>query len=244
MICKNCGNVAHANYCSHCGQKTDLRPLNFSYLVNELSENVFQLQRGFFFTVKSLFTAPGKSINAYLKGRRKQYFKPVSYLFLLSTIYLLVTLALGQNTWMGDFISGWLEGVRESGGDIRPIFLWLSEKYAYTALLLIPIFSLASYLAFLKFKKTYVEHIVINAYITGQQAIIYSVFAALGFFIESEYLEMLPFLVSVSYNIWTYYQLFQKGNRVLNILRSLLTYLLYLILSTGIFISIFLLTKL
>ncbi len=243
MICKNCGNVAHANYCSHCGQKTDLPTLDFSYLIKELSENVFQLQRGFFFTVKNLFVAPGKSINAYLKGQRKPYFKPISYLFLLSTIYLLVTLALGENTWMGDFISGWLEGVRENGEEASPLILWMSEKYAYTALLLIPVFSLASYLSFFKYKKTYVEHIVINAFITGQQAIIYSIFAGLGVFMESEYWEILPFLVSMTYNIWAYYQLFDRGNRILNILRSLLTYILYLILSAGIFIFIFLLMK-
>jgi hypothetical protein len=244
MNCKNCGQAAPSRYCSYCGQKTNPGRLDVKYLIREVSENVFQLQHGFFFTVKKLFTAPGKSIHAYLNGQRKPYFKPISYLFLLSTVYFLITLALDQNTWMGDFISGWLRGIEEDGGKAQPYVIWLSEKYAYTTLLLIPIFSLASYLSFFKYKKTYVEHIVINAYITGHQAIIYTTFALGVYFFEFQLLEMLPFLLSISYNIWVFYQLFDTGGRVLNILRSVLTYVLYLLFSASIFILFFLLSKL
>jgi hypothetical protein len=243
MICKNCGNVAVGNYCNNCGQKTDIDRLNFSYLLKEITDSFFQLNYGFFYTLRELFIAPGKSITEFLNGKRKKYFKPVSYLFILSTVYFLVTIAVDQRTWMGDFIAGWNEGSREKDAEIQLIFIWFSENYAYSTLLLVPIFSLASYLLFFRFKKNYIEHIVINSYITGQQAILYSLFAVVGLVIENKLLEIAPFAASVSYNIFVYYKIFDEGNRVINILRSIGTYIIYLILSAGVFILAFLISK-
>lgn len=75
---------------------------------------------------------------------------------------------------------------------------WLLANYAYATLLLIPVFSLASYLAFFNYHKTYLEHLVINAYITSQQAIFYTVFVLAGTVIDSEIVEQVSLLVVVS----------------------------------------------
>lgn len=243
MICKNCGNTAEGNYCNNCGQKTNLCRLNFSYLVSEITDSVFQIHYGFFYTLRELFLAPGKSINEYLNGKRKKYFKPLSYLLILSTVYFLLTLAIDEKTWIGDFLSGWNEGRREKDAEIQPILIWFSEKYAYTTLLLIPIFSMASYLSFLRFNKNYIEHIVINSYITGQQAIVYSLFAVVDLIVENKILGIAPFAISASYNIFVYYNIFNVGNRLINILRSIATYIIYLIFVVSIFILIFLLSE-
>lgn len=243
MICKNCGTVASGNYCSNCGQRTDIGRLNFSYLLKEITDSFFQLNHGFFYTLRELFIAPGKSITEFLNGKRKKYFKPISYLFILSTIYFLVTIAIDERTWIGDFISGWNEGSREKDAEVQLILIWFSENYAYSTLFLVPIFSLASYLSFFRLKKNYIEHIVINSYITGQQAILYSLFAVVGLVIENKLLEIAPFAASASYNIFVYYKIFDDGNRVINVLRSIGTYIIYLILSAGVFILFFLISK-
>ncbi|MEM7105251.1 MAG: hypothetical protein AAF502_19085 [Bacteroidota bacterium] len=109
---------------------------------------------------------------------------------------------------------------------------WFSENHAYSTLLLIPVFSLASYLSFFKSGKNYMEHIVVNSYITGHQTIFYALFAVGAKFIESEIVEILSVLTAIAYTFWVFWQLFSEGSRILNIVRSLMTYVLFLILST------------
>ena len=65
-----------------------------------------------------------------------------------------------------------------------------------------------------------------------------SIFAILKKFIGGELFELLPIVIAVSYAIMVFWQLFDKGNRMNILLRSLLTYVLYLMLSLGILIVI------
>ena len=75
------------------------------------------------------------------------------------------------------------------------------------------------------------EHFIINSYTTGQQAIFYSLSALIMTSTGSGIIESLPLLIAVSYTFWVFWQFFTEGNRLSNILRSMLTYILYLIFS-------------
>lgn len=240
MDCKNCGEIVEGNYCSHCGQNSNVGKITISNLLDDLTNNVFQVNRGFFFTVKELFARPGSSIKAYLNGKRKKYIKPITYLLTLSTAYFLISQITGQNTWMDDLISGFSNGAYDSGEgtEVPPILTWFSKNFAYTTLLLLPVFSFASYLSFLGLGRNYLEHFIINSYTTGQQAIFYSLSALIMTSTGSGIIESLPLLIAVSYTFWVFWQFFTEGNRLSNILRSMLTYILYLIFSIGILIMV------
>lgn len=233
MKCKNCGHIVEGEYCNHCGQKSNVGRITLSSLLSELMESVFQMDRGFFYTLIQLFARPGKSIREYLNGQRKKYFKPIAYLITFSTIYFILSKMIGQNTWMDDIIVGFAQG-GSNKKEIPDILTWFSKNYAYTTLLLIPIFSFASFISFWGAGNNYIEHLVINSYTTGQQAIVYSIFAILNKFIGDGPFESLPIVIAVSYVIMVFMQLFNKGNRLKILLLSLLTYVLYLILSSGV----------
>lgn len=240
MNCKNCGEIVEGKYCSHCGQKSNVGKITISNLLNEFSESVFQINRGFFYTLKELLTRPGKSIKEYLNGKRKKHFKPITYVLTLSAIYFLISQISGQNTWMDDLVTGFSNGAYDSGKRIiKPsILIWFLKNFAYTTVLLLPVFSFASYISFLGLRTNYFEHIVLNSYITGQQAIIYLLFTLIKTSIDNEIIELFPTLIAFSYTIWVFWQFFKKGNRIINILRSILTYILYFIFSFGILIII------
>jgi hypothetical protein len=178
---------------------------------------------------------PGNSIKEYLDGRRKIYFKPAAYVLALSTIYFLISQLTDQNTWLSDFLSGWASGTSDTGKETEIPFIltWISNNFAYATLLLLPVFSFASYLSFLGLGRNYFEHFIINSYATGQQAIIYSLFILMRTFIDSEFVEIFPAFIAFSYAVWVFWQVFNEGNRILNILRSILSYILYFIFSTG-----------
>lgn len=238
MNCRNCGRRIDVNFCSHCGQSSKVGRINLSNFLNELSEGVFQINKGFFYTLRVLFVRPGNALQEFLDGKRKNHFKPIAYVLTLSTIYFLITKVTGQSTWIDDLISGWLSGSNDEGEAPRSpaVLTWASKNFAYSSLLLLPVFSLASYWAFYKFGKNYLEHIVINAYITGQQAIFYALFAVIGLVVEVSWLEALPSLIAVSYTFWVFSQLFSGTSRVTNLLRSAMAYLIYMIFSFGIII--------
>ena len=78
MNCKNCGNIVEGEYCNHCGQRSNVGRITLSSLLNELTESIFQIDRGFFYTLTQLFARPGKSIREYLNGKRRKHFKPIA----------------------------------------------------------------------------------------------------------------------------------------------------------------------
>ncbi|MFY0602684.1 MAG: DUF3667 domain-containing protein [Flavobacteriaceae bacterium] len=235
MNCKNCGEKVERQFCGHCGQKSNIDRINLSNFLNEVSESVFQINRGLLFTLKELLVRPGDSIRDFINGKRKKHFKPIAYVLTFSTLYFLISSLAGENTWMNDLISGFSNASSDIGStmEIPPVLTWLGKNFAYATLLLIPIFSLASYVSFLGLGTNYLEHIVINSYITGQQAIFYSVFIIIKLFFDSKILEAIPVLFSVSYAFWAYWQFFSKENGIMIILRSIITYILYLMFSIG-----------
>lgn len=232
MNCKNCNAVVKGKFCSECGQNINVGVLTFGGLLNELSQNIFQVDKGFFFTLKEMFVQPGLSIRNYLSGKRKSHFKPIAYLLILSTIYFLIIKVSGQETWIDNIFSGWTQySAADSDEKIMPPAIrWASDNYAYVTLICIPLFSLTSLVFFRKERATYVEHIVLNSYITGHQALLYSLFAILKYFFNFSILELLPFLISIGYNIWVFNQFFNNSSKIKNTFRIAFTYLLYIIL--------------
>lgn len=232
MICKNCEQTFEGNFCNNCGQNSNVQKINFKYLIEEISNSVLQVNRGILFTVKELFTRPGHSIREFLKGKRKQHYKPLAFVLVISAIYVLFTYLTGTTTFLGEIISGMSDGISRKGQELSKsteILNWLSSNYAYATLILLPIFSSASYLAFINAKYNYFEHLILNFYIAGQQIVIYLIFFALYYATNSEsyILQIVPMALSVMFAFWTFIQFFQSKKLISKILLTILTYILY-----------------
>lgn len=241
MNCKNCNKQIEDNFCAHCGQNTKVDKLNLPNFLTELSDSVFQVNRGLFYTIKKLFTKPGHTIREFLEGKRKEHFKPIAFVLTLSTVYFIVSQISDHPTLIDDFISGISNGGEERGlsTNSSPILKWLSDNYAYTALLLLPIFSFASYLSFLGSGQNYLEHIVINSYITGQQAIFYSFCMVIGVLIKNEDIMVLVAVItSVIFTFWAFSQLYSNSKRIKIALRLLLAYILFWVFTSVFLIAI------
>ncbi len=235
MNCKNCGKVVTEAFCPYCGQSTTVDKINVPNFLKEVSGSLFQINRGLLFTIRELFVRPGLGIRNYLEGKRKPYFKPIAYAFTLSTIYFLITRLFGSETFINAFATGWSNGAtnEEIEGKGIQMLDWFIGNYGYTVLLLLPVFSLASHLAFRKFRLNYLEHMVLNAYITGHQAIFSSIFAVLmGLVGDNDILEIVGLTVSIGYATWVFWQFFSEASRLGILVRTLLTYVLYLLLAT------------
>ncbi len=229
-----CKNNFEGKFCSLCGQNSRVDKLTLTSFLEELSDSIFQVNRGLFFTIKSLFLRPGHSIRGFLSGHRKDYFKPIGFVLLLSTFYFLITKICGSDTLLADAISGFRQGAEDkSNFSHNSIILefstdWLIDNYAYTTLFLIPILSTASFISFLGKGQNYLEHIVINSYIAGQKTIFYSLFTIFDFVIKQVDLGVtLAFILSIAYRFWTFIQFYHTENKIYTSFRLLLTYILF-----------------
>ncbi|MEM9001170.1 MAG: DUF3667 domain-containing protein [Bacteroidota bacterium] len=242
MECKNCGNHFEGQFCNLCGQNIRVDKLTLQNFLEELSDSIFQVNHGLFYTIKCLFVRPGHSIRAFLDGQRKKHVKPIAFVLTLSTVYFLVSQLSDSPTLIDDFLAGYTDRGEEQGffAEKSPILHWLSDNYAYATLLMIPVFSFASYIAFLDLKKNYLEHIVINSFITGQQALFYSFFMVVGVVSKKEDITVLiAVIASISYNYWAYVQCFMEQKKGSVMLRLFLAYFLSAVFfSVALFVAV------
>lgn len=241
--CKNCNQVVEHKFCAHCGQKVSVEALTFTSLFKEMSDNIFQINHGLFFSIKEFTLRPAESVNNYLIGKRKQYLQPIAYAFTLATLFFIVAKLTGDETVVEELFEGYLIGMQETGeaisGTAEKTIKWVSENYAFSILLTVPIFSLASYVGFFNGRKNYLEHLVLNLYITGHQSIIYGISALIGVFAHfGEFREPITVFISVSYALWVLTSFFKQKHIVLRLLQACFVYLfsfmlLALILGAG-----------
>lgn len=215
------------NFCGNCGQNAKVKKINLKYLMDEIPDSLFQVNRGFLYTVKQLTLRPGHSIQEFLEGKRKPYYKPFAFFLITSTVYFLLPYLLDKNTFIDDLLLGFRDGMKENNVSADSGILdWISKNQNYFILLFLPLFSFASYLAFIKSKYNYFEHLVINMYITGYQMIIYLIFSFV--FFEENLLITAPLIIGFVYNFWTFNQLFEDKKIWNKILWLILAYIIFL----------------
>jgi hypothetical protein len=176
IICKNCDNAFEGQFCSHCGQKhyTD-KDKSFKHLADEVLHFLTHFESNFIRTLKTVLTKPGKLSVDYCGGKRKAYYKPISFFLLIVVVYLLFPLARGMNQDMEVYemnnISGSLihqqiiskmEETQLSKEALSGKFHQLSGKTSKVLLLLlIPLCALAISALFFNHKKYAFDYFIL-----------------------------------------------------------------------------------
>lgn len=235
MQCLNCENEFVGAFCNRCGQSNKVKRLNGNYLLSELPNSIFQVNHGLLFTIKALITRPGYSIRDFLDGQRKKYFRPFSFLIVTSTLYVLSHYLSGTNTFLEDIIQGIRNGAEDgaqkaASPQFMQAFNWLNKYQTYLMVFMLPFFSLASYLAFIRSKYNYIEHLVLNCYTTGFQMLIYAILGLV--FIEENVFFLTSFVISIAYNFWVFNQFFKKTKAMVRNILIVISYTLFVILSS------------
>jgi Protein of unknown function (DUF3667) len=237
--CKNCGHKVNGKYCPNCGQSAHTEDINLHYLAHEIQHSLLHVDKGIIYTARELFTRPGYSIREYIEGKRVNHFKPFAYVFLLSTLFSLLVKLSNQANYLDDFLKGMAAGSSDEGDDVNlATFVswinWLNEHYALSILILIPIFSLAVYLVFKRHGYNYVQILILNAFVYGQNTIIFFILHVLQFLIQdfdiTELMNTAKPIIGFIYSTWVYVQFFKKDAPVFAIFKNILSHVLYTIL--------------
>lgn len=144
----------------------------------------FILTKGFFYTVKELFTRPGHSVREYVQGKRVKHFN------YFATIIFLITI--------GYFVKKWAKVdptiLYEDKETVSDLLKVLKDYSKITVFLNVPIISIVSYLFFKKSKQNYTENLVLNMYLLCGTLIISLILTTCLIFSDNKY-----FLIYVNY---------------------------------------------
>ncbi|MEM1320152.1 MAG: DUF3667 domain-containing protein [Bacteroidota bacterium] len=171
--CKSCGAPLAGPFCSQCGQKVITERFTLRKVFGDLLSNLFNLEKGFFHTIKILFVAPEEVIGGYIGGQTKKYYHPIRLLLILLTISALISVSF--SIWehqTGDIIElykeiGLINGPEDEARMVN-IMGFMSKFLTVVPLLLIPFMSAASYLLYKSQKLYYAEHCIANIYVMAQ----------------------------------------------------------------------------
>ncbi len=160
LICKNCSTHFRGNFCSNCGQSARVDKINAAYFLKDIPHSILHVDKGFFFTLKSLISRPGKALKEYLSGKRIKHFRPFAFVVIMSTICTLLINGL-------NFLTNKLYTVNNPGSFLNFRNSFFENYPSLLIFLLIPILSLITWLFFKKNMYNYWEHFLVNTYLAA-----------------------------------------------------------------------------
>ncbi len=239
--CQNCNTPLSGNYCTNCGQSAGTHRINSHFLWHDIQHGLLHLDKGILFTTKELFTRPGHTVREFLNGKRVRHFKPISLVLVLAGIYGFLSHFFHINMLSNNIrLTGSGEKFNQVQEAVAQMSEWLSQHYAVFALIQIPIFSIGTYFAFRKVRYNFIEHLVINAFLTSQRLIVHILaFPLFYVFNETPQLRTIARITDlISYGLifWSLFELFNRFNIIQRILRIALSlfisfFIMFLILA-------------
>jgi len=164
MQCKTCDYSLKPDfrYCPNCGAKVIRKRLTLKNIGQDISFQVFNLDNTLLRTIHHLFSKPQEVIESFIGGTRKRYMNPVSFFAIAITLSGVLFFVL-RNVYHINLTDS---SVGETAtADMNFIF----DYQGLLSYLTMPLYALMTWVLFLDKKKlNYTEHLVANAYITGQ----------------------------------------------------------------------------
>ena len=157
------------------------------------------MDKGFLYNVKNLLLRPQATVEAYIEGRHKGIFNPISFLVLAVTLYLLVDAYVGGEGVSRD---GYSSEVYKAGLEAGR---FLKVYFKYFWILSVAWLSFSTKLVFGKYNIA--EHFAINAFVIGQATLV----GFVGFVFTKIAVLLFNPLIYLSI-LWMTYKIF-KGKR-------------------------------
>lgn len=230
--CLNCNNEVAEKFCGQCGQPANTRRINFHFLWHDLQHGLLHMDKGVLFTAKELFTRPGHSIREFLSGKRVNHFKPFSLIIVLAGIYGFLSHYFHINILSNKVnVTGSGAEVELMRSRIMLVSDWITGHYSVLSFVQIPVFTIATFIAFRKQKYNFMEHLVINTFLGAQKLLIQLLAFPLFYaFKDSDALSSVARITDIIGYLYMYYSFYQLFNvfkpwkRIVHIILCMLLY--------------------
>ncbi|MDB5196692.1 MAG: hypothetical protein JWP88_1063 [Flaviaesturariibacter sp.] len=224
--CPNCEATLQPafDYCPACGQGTHLHRINGKHLAHELLHFFTHADKGIFLLIKELAVRPGVVAREYIAGRRKKYFNPLNFFFIVIGLFVLTITSFHTFQRPSNF-SAQREGVqRISDITTRTRILAKLDRAEeatgfmerYANLVTIVVTPLVAFIFLLFYPRPYnfSEHLIANLYLAGFVGVVFIiVIAPMMSFLPGSYSLLgigIYFLFMITYRSVAYYQFIGK----------------------------------
>ncbi len=230
--CLNCEHAFEGNYCPNCGQNVKTGRVSWSCIKHDI-QYFFHFEETLNFTMAQLLVRPQKVIHEFLAGKHQKYFGPFSTALSAAGLYVLIyqITKIDSLSILNQMIY-FLDSVIYSGKLTFPD--WITDYYAFTELIIfIPIFSIASFIAFKNASLTFTEHIAANAFFSAQRILVGILTFPFLLLVQQEvlagFINIIIGFLEGGITIWAYVMFFRKYNLIQCFLRiSLMLILVFL----------------
>lgn len=167
IVCKNCNHSFSKNYayCPHCGQAATIHRLNFHQVSHHIMHAFIHADKGVLLLFKELSYKPGIVARAYIEGKRKKYYDPFSFLVLMVAIALFFILKFESLTITH----------KNLNFDKAELLHFAFKYFNVFIFAMCPVNAFIIWLFFRKYNKSYIENLVLSAYISGQTMFFYCI---------------------------------------------------------------------
>lgn len=222
--CLNCNQTVDNNFCPHCGQNAAIQRFSLKqFFLNDLVNNLLNIDKGFFYTIKELITRPGHSIREYIEGKRVNHFNYLTFVILIITIGHIVgnisEIKLIDTTY---YFS--------KDKDLITDFDRITSAYPKLFILIrVPFLALFTLLFFKKSKKNFTEHLILNVYKVCGELIIAITFTLIAIVIRAnhsmDFIFTVVGILTFVFSVWYYFQFFSAFgySKISLLIRSVLT---------------------
>ncbi|MEE9431818.1 MAG: hypothetical protein V3V16_12295 [Melioribacteraceae bacterium] len=153
MKCSVCSNEINKKYCSKCGQYFKNEKITSRSILKDLFENIFSLEKSFVENIKLGLLKPKLLVSNYWNGFRGYHYSPSKFLAIASLFFLF------QIMLTNDFF-----GIR--------VVSKVSQQFTLLIFNIV-LLSFLSFTVYLKYKKSFVEHLMLNIYNVSLWSIIF-----------------------------------------------------------------------
>lgn len=212
--CLNCGFETNGNFCSNCGQKTNIHRITFKHFIfHDLIHGLFHFDKGMLFTAKESLIRPGKAAIDYIEGKRIRYYN----------VFYLILVIIGLNLFLSTSYDHLSEIYTPEISDIvsndlgEKIEQFFSDYAKVIIFSFVPLFAINGYVLFRKRKLNLSEHFII-AGITFLGILLVNTFSSIISFLDftiyfgflSDIVSFTSILAILLIPIYSYYQTFKS----------------------------------
>jgi hypothetical protein len=211
--CRNCGAVPGSRYCGECGEPTYRGPLTAAQLAARLWQGVVDLDRGFLHTVRQLTIRPAAAVGDYLEGRSSRYTNPLRYLVVSAALTTLGMLATGAFEHFGEMETTLpSDAPEEARRFIVGLELLMTRYFNLLTIAAVPLMAVATALFFRPARRTFPEHLVLNAYTYAHASLLFTALTvSLSWALPVALLQTLLVLAWFGYWTWAAVRFFDVG---------------------------------
>ena len=153
MKCSICSSEITENYCPKCGQYYKNERISIKTIFSDLFDNIFSLEKSFLENIKIGLFEPKNLISNYWNGFRRYYYSPNRFLVIASLFFFI------QIAFFNDFFG-------------LIVYSKIASQFSLLIVIILAL-SLLSFITYLKYKKNFYEHLILNIYNASLWSIIF-----------------------------------------------------------------------